>query len=114
MIISNAWLPSAWWSRTASSTDIRPATCWALLACSGVLDAAVLSVSDESRGEALVACLVAQDGVTRERVMAHLRGQLAPYKIPRRLVFLKELPRGARGKIDVEGLRREALRAGDD
>jgi acyl-CoA synthetase (AMP-forming)/AMP-acid ligase II len=86
----------------------------ALLASSGILDAAVLSVADESRGEALVACLVAQDGVTREGVMAHLRRSLAPYKIPRRLVFLAELPRGARGKIDVEELRREALRAGDD
>jgi acyl-CoA synthetase (AMP-forming)/AMP-acid ligase II len=82
-----------------------------LTAVDGVGDAAVLSVSDESRGESLVACIVAQEGVTREHVMAHLRASLAPYKIPRRLVFLAELPRNARGKLDVKGLR---LRAGDD
>jgi long-chain acyl-CoA synthetase len=82
-----------------------------LVSVDGVGDAAVLSVSDESRGESLVACIVAENGVTREQVMAHLRASLAPYKIPRRLVFLAELPRNARGKLDVESLR---LRAGDE
>lgn len=87
-----------------------------LLAVDGVGDAAVLSVSDESRGESLVACVVrgSDDGVTREQVMTHLRRSLAPYKLPRRILFLSALPRTVRGKLDAEALRREALSASDE
>ena len=87
-----------------------------LLNVEGVGDAAVLSISDDSRGESLVACVVrGSDGaVTREQVMSHLRRSLAPYKLPRRLLFLPELPKTVRGKLDAEALRREALRAADE
>ena len=75
-----------------------------------------MSVSDESRGESLVACVVPGPGfiVTREQVMSHLRRSLAPYKLPRRILFLPELPKTVRGKLDAEALRREALRAADE
>lgn len=87
-----------------------------LLSVEGVGDAAVMSVSDESRGESLVACVVPGPGfiVTREQVMSHLRRSLAPYKLPRRIMFLTELPKTVRGKLDAEALRREALRAADE
>lgn len=87
-----------------------------ILTVEGVSDAAVLSVSDESRGESLVACVVRGSGevVTREQVMSHLRRSLAPYKLPRRILFLPELPKTIRGKLDAETLRREALRALDE
>jgi len=83
----------------------------ALLCLHGVGDAAVMGVSDGVRGESLVAFLThAADGsgLTREKVIAHLRDGLAPYKIPRRVIFLQELPRGPRGKLDHETLRRLA------
>jgi acyl-CoA synthetase (AMP-forming)/AMP-acid ligase II len=66
----------------------------------------VIAVADEARGESLVACIVAEKGVTREEVTAHLRTSLAPYKHPRRILFLEELPRSPRGKLDHEALRR--------
>ncbi len=74
----------------------------------GVRDAAVLGVPDESRGEALVACLVADAAVGRDEVLAHLRTGLAAHKIPRRIIFMDELARTIRGKIDLEALRRAA------
>jgi acyl-CoA synthetase (AMP-forming)/AMP-acid ligase II len=51
---------------------------------------------------------VAEHSVTRERVSAHLRESLAAYKHPRRILFLPELPRNPRGKLDHEALLREA------
>jgi len=42
-------------------------------------------------------------------LQAHLRGHLAPYKLPRRFVFVAELPRNDRGKIVRKELRTRAL-----
>jgi len=78
----------------------------------GICDAAVLGVSDGVRGESLVAFVSAGPGLTRERIIGHLRDGLAPYKIPRRVVFLSEFPRGPRGKLDHETLRRLASEFG--
>jgi long-chain acyl-CoA synthetase len=79
-----------------------------LLALPGVSDAAVLGIPDESRGEALLACVVAEGEVTRERLMSYLRERLADYKLPRRVVFLPELPRTGRGKLDRRHMLRRA------
>ncbi len=72
----------------------------------GVRDAAAMGVPDEARGEALAAWLEADAGLTRAHVMDRLREHLAPWKMPRRLIFTQTLPRTARGKIDREALRR--------
>jgi len=85
-----------------------------LATMAGVRDAAVLGVPDESRGEALVACIVADAAVGRNRVMAHLRENLAAHKIPRRIVFMDALARTGRGKLDMEALRRAVSGAGND
>lgn len=37
--------------------------------------------------------------VTADALMAHFRGQLAPYKVPRRVRFVPMLPRGPSGKL---------------
>jgi acyl-CoA synthetase (AMP-forming)/AMP-acid ligase II len=81
----------------------------ALLILEGVLESAVLGIPDESRGESLLACVVAEEEITRERIMSHLRGRLAAYKLPRRVLLLPELPRTERGKLDRGAL---LLRAG--
>jgi long-chain acyl-CoA synthetase len=83
----------------------------ALLAVPGVGDAAVFGVSDAARGEALIACLVAQGELSREVVMSYLRKDLAGYKLPRRLVFLDSIPRNERGKLDRSALLRAAQNA---
>ena len=83
----------------------------ALLNLKGVRDAAVLGVPDEARGESLLACVVAEGEVTRERLMSFLRERLAAYKLPRRILFLPELPRTERGKVSREVLLRSGLDA---
>ncbi len=76
----------------------------------GIADAAVLAEPDAARGNALVACLVAERSLTRKRVMAQLHRRLAAYQLPRRFVFLDRLPVNPRGKLDEATLRREVLR----
>jgi acyl-CoA synthetase (AMP-forming)/AMP-acid ligase II len=84
----------------------------ALLLVPGVGEAVVMGVPDASRGEMLLACLVAKEEMSRESVMAHLRVGLADYKLPRRVVFLRSIPHNERGKIDREALLRAVAEAG--
>ncbi|MFD4180328.1 acyl-CoA synthetase, partial [Rhodococcus sp. NPDC058514] len=47
--------------------------------------------------------------VTAEELIAHARGLLAGYKVPREIAFATDLPRTPTGKI-----RKNELRAGED
>ena len=68
---------------------------------------AVIGVAHEKWGEAPVAVVTVQPGakLDAERVMAHLDGRLARFKIPRRVEFIDEMPRTASGKIRKADLR---------
>lgn len=72
-----------------------------LMSYPGVIDAKVFGVPDVARGQALVACVVADparaDAIALRR---HCAARLSPYKIPRRIVVLRNLPVDARGKTD--------------
>jgi fatty-acyl-CoA synthase len=70
-----------------------------------VAEAAVLGVDDEQYGQRLVAFVVLEAGrsATPDTLKAHVRENLANYKVPRSITVLDELPRGSTGKI----LRRE-------
>ncbi|MEO8277089.1 MAG: class I adenylate-forming enzyme family protein [Thermoanaerobaculia bacterium] len=48
-------------------------------------------------------------GLTFERIVEQCRGRLADHKIPRSIVFVSELPRDARGKLDRRRLADPAL-----
>lgn len=72
----------------------------------GVLEAAVIGVADERRGEQLAACLA----ITGPRpsilaLRAYCGTRLAAHKIPRAFVFTERLPRTPRGKVDTLALR---------
>jgi len=56
---------------------------------------------DERYGQRLVAFVVLCDGATAtpEALKAHVRENLANYKVPRTITVLDELPRGSTGKI---------------
>jgi fatty-acyl-CoA synthase len=93
--------------------NIYPAELENVLAeCAGVAEVAVVGRSDERWGEAVVAVVVAAEGVrlTPESIAGMLDGRVARYKFPRDVVFVDALPRTALGKVKREDLRRLALR----
>ncbi len=69
-----------------------------------VHDLAVVGMPDEEMGEQVVAVVQPAEGVAAgpdlaARLEAHLREQIAGYKVPRRWVFTDDLPRTATGKL---------------
>lgn len=76
--------------------------------------AAVIGLPDSYHGEAVQACVVLREhgSVTADELLAHCRGQLAPYKVPTSVEIRDTLPMSAVGKILYRVLRdehREAL-----
>ena len=67
----------------------------------GVIEVAVVGVDDEVLGQVIKAFVVTETLPERgvERVKAHCRARLAPYKIPRHVEFVTALPRTASGKV---------------
>ena len=66
-----------------------------------VQDAAVVGVEDEKFGQALVAHVVLRNGggASADELRAHVKKQLANYKVPREIVLHEELPRNETGKV---------------
>ena len=74
-----------------------------------ISEAAVISVRDEKWGEVGRAVIALKDGqnLSDEAVIEHLQGRLAKYKIPKSVVFVKQLPRNAAGKVLKNTLREQ-------
>jgi acyl-CoA synthetase (AMP-forming)/AMP-acid ligase II len=72
--------------------------------------AAVVAVRDAQYFEIGIGFFVPKPGrqVSAETILAHLRGQLANYKIPKLLIARSELPMLPIGKLDKPLLRQEA------
>lgn len=72
-----------------------------------VAAAAVIGVPDAKWGETGFAFLVLAEGaqLSAEEAKAHCRGELAKFKVPQGLTFLKELPQNDTGKINRKALR---------
>ncbi len=72
-----------------------------------VLEAAVIGVPDENGLTRVKAYVVVKDGahVEAEALQAFVKERLAPYKYPRQIEFIKELPKTATGKIQRFRLR---------
>ncbi|MFF4472223.1 long-chain fatty acid--CoA ligase [Streptomyces sp. NPDC001599] len=81
----------------------------ALMGHPAVRECAVVGVPDEVWGEVGHAVVVLEAGRPADGpgILAHLRGRLAKYKIPKTVSFAGELPRTASGKI-VKSAVREA------
>ena len=73
-----------------------------------VHECAVIGVPDDTYGEALLGVVVPSRGETlsAEDLIAHCRGKIGGYKIPRRYVFLDVLPKSAIDKVLKTELRR--------
>lgn len=70
-----------------------------------VLEVAVVGRSSERWGEEVTAVVVADGSVAVEDLRAHAAAQLAPYKVPKTVEFVAELPRNALGKVLRSELR---------
>lgn len=75
----------------------------------GVAEAAVVGVADAKWIEAVTAYVVpvpdAETGTLPELLIAHVRAHLAPFKVPKAVRVVAELPRNASGKILKRELR---------
>jgi long-chain acyl-CoA synthetase len=71
-----------------------------------VLEAAVLGVPDADLGEEVAAAIVLKPGSTAssEEIRQYVKDRLAPYKYPRTIKFMNELPKTAAGKIFKRGI----------
>ena len=72
-----------------------------------VLEAAVIGIPDPIKGEVIKAFIAPKEGetITAEEIIALCKEKLAPYKVPRVVQFLKELPKSSVGKILKTQLR---------
>jgi acyl-CoA synthetase (AMP-forming)/AMP-acid ligase II len=75
-------------------------------------EVAVIGIEDEKFGQRLKAYAVKTKGrsVSEADLKSHVKKNLAGYKVPREIVFMKELPRNATGKV----LKRELLERHED
>ena len=71
----------------------------------GVDDVAVFAVDDDSWGQRVCAAIVGD--VDLDSLHHWLRSQVAPYKVPKQLVPVAELPRTSTGKVRRSKLARE-------
>jgi long-chain acyl-CoA synthetase len=87
-----------------------------LMAHPAILEAATIGIPDEQKGERVKSFLVLQPGqsLTAEEVDAWCRERLAPYKVPKDIEFLDELPKSTVMKVLRRELRdRELAKRGD-
>ncbi|HEX4902541.1 MAG TPA: AMP-binding protein [Acidimicrobiales bacterium] len=75
----------------------------------GVEEVSVFGVEDDQYGQRLAAFVVLEDGADLDEaaVKAHVRSNLAGYKVPRSVTFLDELPRNPTGKVLKRALREQ-------
>jgi malonyl-CoA/methylmalonyl-CoA synthetase len=72
----------------------------------GVIESAVIGVAHPDLGEGVTAVVVKKDDALAEKdVTGALKLRLAAYKLPKRVLFVEDLPRNAMGKVQKALLR---------
>ncbi len=85
----------------------------ALLTHPGVAECGVVGAADDERGQIVMAFVVPAAGTAADTVLArqlqdHVKAAIAPYKYPRAVEFVTELPKTQTGKLQRFELRRLA------
>jgi acyl-CoA synthetase (AMP-forming)/AMP-acid ligase II len=80
-----------------------------LLACEGVVEAAVVGLPDEKWGERVYAVVAGRKGLSADAVMAHARARLASYKRPKGVEIWPELPKTSANKILRRAVRDQVV-----
>jgi fatty-acyl-CoA synthase len=83
-----------------------------LMSLAGINLAAVVSFPDARLSEVGVAFVRREPGhaLSDAEVLAHCKGRIASFKIPRHVIFIDDFPMTSSGKIQKVKLREEALR----
>lgn len=72
----------------------------------GVRESAVIGLPHKDFGEGVTAIVVRADvGVTEEAIMSRLQSRLAKFKLPKKIIFVDDLPRNAMGKVQKALMR---------
>lgn len=76
-----------------------------------ILEACTVGIPDPYRGETVKAFVVAKPGesLTEKEVIGYCREHLAPYKVPKQVEFVTELPKSAVGKVLRRKLKEQEL-----
>ena len=76
-------------------------------AMEGVIESAVIGVPHADFGEGVTAVVVLDKnaGLTEAGVIAALDGRIAKFKMPKRVLFVDDLPRNTMGKVQKNVLR---------
>ncbi len=85
----------------------------ALLTHPAVAECGVVGQADEERGQIVKAYVVLRDGRTGDaetvrELQEHVKGAIAPYKYPRSIEFVADLPKTQTGKLQRFELRKRA------
>ena len=77
----------------------------AIFELDAVAEVAVVGMPDDKWIEAITAFVVPKGEITEEQVVDHVKGRLAPFKVPKAVHFVQELPKNTSGKILKRELR---------
>jgi len=85
----------------------------ALLAHPAVAECGVVGAPDEARGMIVKAYVILAAGITGDATLAtelqdHVKRAIAPYKYPRAIEFVEQLPKTGTGKLQRFALRQMA------
>uniref|UniRef100_A0A4W3GRJ9 Medium-chain acyl-CoA ligase ACSF2, mitochondrial n=1 Tax=Callorhinchus milii TaxID=7868 RepID=A0A4W3GRJ9_CALMI len=69
----------------------------------------VIGVNDEKMGEEICACIRIKEGTecTAQEIKDYCKGQISHFKIPRYIIFVKDMPMTVTGKIQKYKLRKK-------
>jgi fatty-acyl-CoA synthase len=86
----------------SSGENIYPAEVErAIISLPQVKEAAAVGMADKKRGEVVAAYVILKNDfcITENEILEALQGKIAHYKIPKKIIFVKEFPRNQSGKV---------------